>query len=109
MKMSEAMVAIEKGLKIRHETWRDTDYVYKLGNSLINSRGSKELELVYRLDGWFLFIKDEVKEQGHDFDWALSQVKLGKQVKRKAPGNYYTYLSGIIQVSDLIATDWILG
>ena len=122
MNFEDVISSLRAGKKMRRRVWGDLRFIKKAGVSigLINRDG-----IDFKLSGFDLFSEDwEEYIEGHNWDWALSQMENGGTVRRMiwekgAPGvrlsegegrfkfsnSYDTFCIGL---TELNATDWIL-
>lgn len=116
MKLSEAIAAMEAGKKVCHvtkagylEMWDGYLYARISGDT---REKVPMVRLLGELEGWELY-----EEPGHDFAWALEQLKAGKNVRRKlwllgefiSPDGPRPGRGNYALISDMIATDWELA
>jgi hypothetical protein len=112
MNFAEAVMAANFGDSIRRTPFPHSRFVvneFEITNLPTNT-------LWYLADDW------EVVQKGHDFKWALEQLKAGKYVTRRSieaetgkirgvgPGTLRRLQDGTLQfkLEEIEATDWIL-
>lgn len=109
MKLSEAIAALEAGKKVRIKTWPHQFWL-KYESGRVRDQGDDPYEfegMEFELD-WELY-----EEPGHDFAWALEQLKAGKKVKRRGWNGQITPVQigqrEVPTYESMIATDWELA
>jgi hypothetical protein len=111
-----ALGALKAGKKVRLSRW---DPVWYLA---IEGSGDSYTVRVIKPDGgsamWYGAVADiledawELYEPGHDFAWALEQIKAGKSVRRKAwayDSIKIPVKSRMVSMESVLADDWLLA
>ncbi len=116
MKFSGAVAALEAGKKVKFKFWNDDHYIdpnppdYSCPME-VNPLDANEPLKPVRLSWAFMEGDWEIYEEpGHDFQWALEQIKKGNKPIRRSWKIYQKSLdSQWVTFGDMAATDWVLS